>query len=223
MSGDRKKIYPESKIELSPFVARHYDLLLDLITFGRYARFIEKAVDELDIKPGDSILDLGCGTGRNAALMMKYLGPAGKITGLDLLPEMEKQFKKRFRMEPRVSFLAHRIDINFELEERYDIAFLSFVLHGFPQSVRMVVLENARRHLKTGGRLAILDYAEFKISEKSAVFRWLFRNFECRYALDFIEQDWKSIFVGMKFRVEKEKFYLSNNIRLLVARLMDEG
>ncbi|MGB9836835.1 MAG: class I SAM-dependent methyltransferase [Candidatus Saccharicenans sp.] len=215
----REKIYPESKVELSPLVARHYDLLLDLATFGGYARFIRKAISDLGIKPEDSILDLGCGTGRNAALMMKYLGERGRIVGLDLLPEMKEQFEERFKEEPRASFLQQRIDLPFDLNEKYDLAFISFVLHGFPQPVRMVILENIRRHLKPGGRLALLDWAEFSLSEKSKFFRWVFRKFECRYALDFIGFDWKKILESFGFQVETENFYFKKSIRLLISSL----
>lgn len=221
MAGKREKIYPESKIELSPFVARHYDFLMDLVTLGGYARFIRKAMADLGIKPEDSILDLGCGTGRNAELMMKYLGPAGRITGLDLLPEMQEQFQKRFKNKPRASFQQQRIDVPFDLGEKYDLAFMSFVLHGFPQPARMIILENARRHLKPGGRLAILDYAEFPLEEKSKLFRWVFRTFECKYALDFIEYNWKAILRQLDFQAEEEKYYFKRSIRLLKSRLPD--
>lgn len=219
MAARREKLYPASKIELSPFVARHYDRLLDLVTLGGYARFIRKAIDDLGIEPEDSILDLGCGTGRNSALMMKYLGPAGKITGLDLLPEMKEQFEKRFREERRASFHQQRIDVPFDLGEKYDVAFISFVLHGFPQKTREVILENIRRHLKPGGRLAILDYAEFRLSERAWLFRWIFRTFECRPALDFIVYEWKKILASFDFQAEGEKFYFQKALRLLTLRL----
>ena len=54
-SKKKEKICPELKIELSPFIARHYDFLLDLVTCGNYARFIKKAVDDLEIKHGATL------------------------------------------------------------------------------------------------------------------------------------------------------------------------
>lgn len=216
------KLYPESKVELTPFIARHYDRLLNLMSLGTYGGFIARAVAEIGIQEGDSILDLGCGTGRNAALMLERLGPSGKIKGLDVLQEMQEQFEKRFEKETRVNFLRQRIDVPFDLGEKFNLVFISFVLHGFPQPVRKVILENARRHLRPEGRLVILDYAEFSLHERSFIFRYIFRKFECAYALDFIEYDWKMILGELGFRVEGEKYYFRNIIRLLKARLAYE-
>ncbi|MGQ9800498.1 MAG: class I SAM-dependent methyltransferase [Candidatus Saccharicenans sp.] len=219
MAESRKKLYPDSKVELTPFVARHYDRLLDLLSGGTYRRFIAKAISDLALLPDDSVLDLGCGTGRNAALMLEHLGPGGRITGLDLSPEMKEQFVKRFAGEPRASFHQQRIDVPFNLERKFDLAFISFVLHGFPQEVRKIILENVIRHLKPGGRLAILDYAEFNLRDKPLIFRWVFKKFECAYARDFIEFDWKKILKEVGFQIEAEKFYFRNYLRLLKTRL----
>ncbi len=209
-------------MELTPFIARHYDRLLNLLSFGAYGGFIARAAGEIGIQKEDSILDLGCGTGRNAALMLEQLGPSGKIKGLDVLQEMQEQFERRFEKEARVTFLRQRIDVTFDLNEKFDLVFISFVLHGFPQSVRKIILENARRHLRQDGRLVILDYAEFSLHQRSFIFRYIFRKFECAYALDFIESDWKRILGELGFRVEGEKYYFRNIIRLLKARLVNE-
>ena len=71
--------YPKSKVEVKGFTARHYDNLMDIITFGKYSSFIEDAIKLMKIRPDDRIIDLGAGTGRNACLMMKYLSEKRKI------------------------------------------------------------------------------------------------------------------------------------------------
>jgi len=43
-------------------MARHYDLLMDLLMVGRYQSFIERAIERIDIRRGDAILDLGSWT-----------------------------------------------------------------------------------------------------------------------------------------------------------------
>lgn len=211
------KLYPESGVELTPFVARHYDNLLKIASFGKYSRFIRRAIASTGISPGDEIIDFGCGTGRNASLMLPFLGQQGRITGIDLSPVMERQFTRRFAAEPRVTFRKQRIDIPFGLERPADVALISFVIHGFPHEVRMVILDNILRNLKPGGKLAILDFAEFNMDNMPVVHRAVFKAVECPYAFDFVARDWKQILTEKGFTPQAEEHYLMNYLRLLKA------
>jgi len=42
--------YPESKVEISKFTAKHYDILMNIATFGGYSLFIQKAIRLMNIK-----------------------------------------------------------------------------------------------------------------------------------------------------------------------------
>lgn len=57
-----------SKVEVAGAAARHYDLLMNVITGGTYPFFIRRVVRDMAIQPEDAILDLGSGSGRNACL-----------------------------------------------------------------------------------------------------------------------------------------------------------
>jgi len=213
----QKKLYPESGVELSPFTARNYDSLMNSISFGKYGKFIRKAITGIGISAADTIIDLGCGTGRNTALMMEYLGEKGKIIGVDLSTIMQQQFEARFANQKRVTFLQQRIDIPLDLGEKADIIFVSFVIHGFPHEVRNTIIDNVKNHLKPEGVFAILDFAEFDIAKMPPLHRWIFKTFECPYAFDFVERDWKKIMAQKGFTTESEQFYLWNYVRLLKA------
>ncbi len=211
------KIYPDSGVELNPFISKHYDKVMNIGSMGIYKRFIKKSIADMGINPSDDILDLGCGTGRNAKLMSKYLDKTGSITGLDISAEMEQQFLQKFNAETNVRFENKRIDQPFELGEKYDIVFISFVIHGFPHEVRDAVIKNAFNHLKPGGSFIILDFAEFDMESMPFHHKFVFKAIECKYAFDWIKRDWKSILKQYGFSSFDEHFYMKNYVRLLKA------
>lgn len=212
-----EKIYPDSGVELKEFVAKNYDNIMNTLSFGLYRGFIKKAIKNMDIQQGNAILDLGCGTGRNAGLMDQYIGESGRITGLDISELMENQFMERFKERANISFVNQRIDQLFDLKKQFDIVFISFVIHGFPHEIRSTVKQNALFHLKPGGIFYILDYAEFDMAEMPAHHRFIFKKIECKYAFDYIERDWKAILKEAGFDHFTEHFYFKNYVRLLKA------
>lgn len=212
-----EKLYPDSGVELKTFTAKHYDKIMNAVSFGLYRRFIIKAVKEMDIKAGDSILDLGCGTGRNAALMASYLSEEGRITGMDVSDIMEKQFMKKFSDDARAEFIRQRADTPFDLARQFDKILISFVIHGFPHEVRKTVIANVFKHLKPGGTFLMLDFSEFDMKKMPFHHRFLFKTIECKYAFDFIEKDWKDILNDAGFEDFSETFYFKNYVRLLKA------
>lgn len=211
------KIYPESGVEMNPFTARNYDKVMNIGSLGIYKSFINKVIHEMEIKSDDHILDLGCGTGRNAGLMSSYLNDKGGITGLDISEDMEKQFRARFINDRRVEFINKRIDQPIDLQRTFDKVFISFVLHGFPHEVRNSVIQNAASHLKTGGNFYILDFAEFDIDDMPGLHRFIFKKVECIYAFDYIKRDWKDILKSNGFENFTEHLYLRKYVRLLKA------
>jgi len=216
----QKRLYPDSRVELTPFIQKYYDLQLDMATLGLYKPIIKKVIKSLHIQPEDSILDFGCGTGRNACLMAKYLNSGGKITGLDISEIMQRQFEKKCKSYPNVQFKKQRIDRPFNLHEKFDKVFMSFVFHGFPQEVRKIILQNTLTHLKKGGSLNILDYSKFDIQSIPFHHRLVFNFVEgqCKYAYDFIQRNWEKILSEYHFENIQEFFFTKNYIRLLKAQ-----
>lgn len=213
------KLYKDSKVELTRFTAAHYDFIMNLMSLGRYAHFIKEVVSLMHIRPEDKIIDLGCGTGRNAYLMVSYLSEKGRLLGIDISDEMEKQFCSRFKEFTNVSFLKQRIDQPFELTETFDKAFISFVMHGFPHQVREKTIQNVINHLKPGGIFFILDYNEFSLRDMPLYMRVPFKITECPYAFDFIKRDWKEILKDFGFQTFHEHLFFWNYVRFLVASL----
>jgi ubiquinone/menaquinone biosynthesis C-methylase UbiE len=167
--------------------------------------------------PDEHILDLGCGTGRNACLMHKYMNDSGHITGMDISEEMGKQFKRKCAAFNNVTYRNQRVDIPFTEEKSFDTIFISFVLHGFPHEMRLIVLQNISNNLKPGGRFCLLDYGEFQLNDMPFHHRLLFKTFECKYAFDFVERDWKQILTEAGFGNFNEHFWFKKYVRLLIV------
>jgi demethylmenaquinone methyltransferase/2-methoxy-6-polyprenyl-1,4-benzoquinol methylase len=209
------KFYPDSKVEIDGFAAKYYDSLMNFISLGFYNSFINKAISDMNIKTDDKILDLGAGTGRNALLMNKYLGENGQIVGLDINEIMINHFKKNTENFPKLVIKNQRIDQPFDLDLKFDKVFISFVIHGFPNEIRMKIIENAKNSLKPDGRFYILDFNEFYLERMPFYLRIPFTKIECKYAFDFIKRDWKGILLKNGFKNPKEFFYFGNYVRLL--------
>ena len=62
-----------SKVEVGDKEARYYDKFMSLLSLGRYSNVIKTSVQKMDIRPGQSILDLGSGTGKNDCFMAEKL------------------------------------------------------------------------------------------------------------------------------------------------------
>jgi len=68
--------------------ARWYDTLIHGLTLGLEARLRRRLVDRLALRPGDTVLDLACGTGLNFLAVEEAIGPTGRLVGVDLSPAM---------------------------------------------------------------------------------------------------------------------------------------
>lgn len=205
-----------SMVEVTGFEARHYDVLMNLITMGSYPKFIRQVVHDMHIRPDDDILIFGSGTGRNACLMHRYLSAEGGILGLDIGDEMLVQAKRRCRSKGNVAFEKQRIDEPLAYNEAFDKVFMAFVMHGFVQEDRERIIENAFRSLRTGGEFLILDYAECEPTKSSWPVRKVFQ-LECPLATDFVRRDFQAILTAHGFDRFHVHFYYFGHVRLLAA------
>jgi demethylmenaquinone methyltransferase/2-methoxy-6-polyprenyl-1,4-benzoquinol methylase len=190
---------------------------LSLISLGQYSHVIKKVVELMDIDPGQSILDLGSGTGRNDCFMAEKVGSQGRIVGLDISNEMLGQAWKRCRRYPNMIFEKRRIELALPYREAFDTVFISFVLHGFENDQKKGIIRNAYRALKAGGRFYILDYAQFDMDKMWFPLRWAFARWECQLAVEFLKLDIKKMLGAQGFIDFKEAFFFRRHVRLVRA------
>ena len=77
--------------------AASYDLLVWLFTLGRERAFREKILRLGRLEPGESVLDVGCGTGTLAIAAKRQVGTTGTVNGFDPSPEMVARASKKAR------------------------------------------------------------------------------------------------------------------------------
>ena len=69
-------------------IARRYDLVNTVLSFGTDAGWRRRAARETGLTAGGSALDVACGSGKLTAELRRIAGPRGRVVGLDFSPEM---------------------------------------------------------------------------------------------------------------------------------------
>ncbi len=211
-----------SKVELSPFFAKHYETILNILSFGAYIPFTKRVIEKAPFENNDSVLDLGSGSGHFACLINKKAN-IKKYIGIDLSDTMLKRAKERCKSIKTAIFLKGKIEETLPFNNKFEKVFISFVLHGFEQPKREKIIKNAFNALKPGGKFIILDYAERNIDKSPFIVKLLIRKAECPLAEDFIKRDLKQMLKKAGFSKFEEVFFFKGYVRLEIASKSDEN
>jgi ubiquinone/menaquinone biosynthesis C-methylase UbiE len=140
--------------------AARYDLLAWLLTRGRERAFRERLISLADLQHGNSVLDVGCGTGTLAIAATRHVGPTGAVYGIDASPEMIARAKRKAAKAgaPGVFQLAAAENLPFA-DGRFDVVLSTLMLHHLPRNTRQQCAAEIRRVLKAGGRVLAVDFA----------------------------------------------------------------
>ena len=138
--------------------APYYDLAVNITTLGQARRLRRMTVDQALIKPGDNVLDVGCGTGE-VTLRAKTRAKDGQVFGIDPAPEMitvarNKAARKGLEIDFRVGVIE---SLPFT-DASIDVVTSSLMMHHLPEELKVRGLAEINRVLKPGGRLLIADF-----------------------------------------------------------------
>ena len=149
--------------------ARSYDFLT-----GWFLRSSEASIHRLSlVKPGDKVLDVGCGSGRLTMAAQKWVGSEGETVGIDPSPEMIQV--------ARQNAARRRLAVKFELgvvealpfpDGSFDVVLNRLMLHHLPGDLMQRGLAEMRRVLKPGGVCLVVDFEP----PKSGFLRMVVKN-----------------------------------------------
>lgn len=146
-------------------------------------RFFEKSINP---KPGERLIDLGCGTGVFTRRLIKY---GLELLGVDI---SQKSIEYACRLQGRIQFIVGNIEQLPFSDGSYDLAVLGAVLHHFPDFSKIV--QETNRILKEKGR-----FFSFEPNKKNLAM-WLLR-------------DKKSPFYSEKGRTINERLLTADEVK----------
>lgn len=111
----------------------------------------------LDITPGQTILDAGCGNGYMAKEFSRLVGSAGRVYAIDTY-EVAIDPLKREATQSNITAILGDVTQRTAIEDSsIDLVYLSTVFHGFTAGQKTGFLEEIQRILKPGGVLAVVE------------------------------------------------------------------
>ncbi|MBN1802539.1 MAG: class I SAM-dependent methyltransferase [Candidatus Lokiarchaeota archaeon] len=217
----RKEIYGKS--------AWFYDIYSKLMWFGLNGMFRKFVINELDLKKGDVVLEIGCGTGLNFPRIQKLIGKQGKIIGIDVSNHMLDVARKKVKtgkwnnvvlMQADFSNLSEN-NINFLKEKRITKVLVVLVAHVIPKYGKVIQL--ASKLLQSGGKIVIGDLRKLRPTKMIyRVFNTIFEKSSKKFGQDFTREPWKEvnnliyarILYQYKYTTKLEVFYMVSGTKL---------
>jgi len=164
-------------------LSKYYDL------FARFERrYKEAGLRQLKVGEGETVLEVGFGTGQCIQALAQSVGVRGKVYGIDISEGMCKVAQTRVNkagLSPQVSL--HRgdaIQLPFETN-LFDSIFMSFALELFTAAESPTVLGECHRTLRDGGRICVVAMSEGSgRTTMLRLYEWFHRKFpnyvDCR-------------------------------------------
>jgi demethylmenaquinone methyltransferase/2-methoxy-6-polyprenyl-1,4-benzoquinol methylase len=161
----------ERLIETYRKKAKHYDITSRFYPAPGYPQRAQRlrAVQALCLRPGDSVIDMACGTGLNFPLIEEVIGPTGRIVGVDLTDAMLARARDRIETNGWSNISLVLADAaQFDFPSQVDAILSTYALSQVPECAE--VIAHGAVALSGGGRWVVLD---LKVPDNTP--RWVAR------------------------------------------------
>jgi ubiquinone/menaquinone biosynthesis C-methylase UbiE len=138
-------------------------------------RLWDKALEHLELREGERVLDIGCGLGGMLVAMRKVVGDTGHAVGVDYSPRMVAKTRKRIRRHGWTNVEVRQADASRVPQgcEEFDAAVALTSFSCMPDVAAAVAL--AHEALRPGGRLFVFDMRLVGDSRKVRLMRRFYR------------------------------------------------
>ncbi len=165
-------------------LSRYYDLLAG----ASEKRLVQTGLRKLDARPGETVLEIGFGTGRALLAVARAVGEAGKVYGIDISRGMLDVAQARVEQAQ----LSHRVELGCAdavslpfAPQFFDAIFMTFTLELFDTPEMPIVLRECDRVLRNDGRICVVAMSKGEHAGwAERVYEWLHRKFptlvDCR-------------------------------------------
>jgi ubiquinone/menaquinone biosynthesis C-methylase UbiE len=142
---------------------RFYDLTTGLLFGGLRRRAYRTLLVACGARPGNRVLDVGCGPGYFARMLAEAVGAEGAAVGVDAAPEMTDYASRKSRHLANCRFEPGSAESLAFPDAAFDVVVSSLMMHHLPEEARLEAVREMRRVLRPGGTLLL---AEFQMPER---------------------------------------------------------
>jgi ubiquinone/menaquinone biosynthesis C-methylase UbiE len=152
--------------------ANAYDWLVGLVFLGKEQAFRDRVVELARLESGQSVLDIGCGTGSLAIAASRRVGASGSVDGIDASPAMiARARRKADHAGIAVTFTSGVVEQLPFPDGRFDCVLSTMMVHHLPRAAREQCMREVRRVLRPSGTVLIVDFGQASEHDRGALAR----------------------------------------------------
>lgn len=133
--------------------------LVNLILWGNMKKLTQSVMDEMDLKPNSSVLQVACVYGDFSNRLATHLGKTqSRLSVVDVAPIQIENFKKKLAAHDNASIhLQDSTSMSFS-DDSFEETVVFFLLHEQPEDARRKTVAEAIRVTRPGGSVIFVDY-----------------------------------------------------------------